>query len=262
MELVAGFAKAFWFGEQGGYNVLVTELLGPSLEDLLNLCHRHFSLKTVLLLADQMIRRIELLHSKGFVHRDIKPENFLVGIGARTSTVYLIDFGLAKRFRDPVSGLHVPFRDRKPFTGTARYASVNTHVGAEQSRRDDLEALGYLFVYLSAGGLPWQNLPAKTRQEKYEKIMERKITTSTEKLCHGLPQTFATYISYCRRMKFNERPDYLYMVKSFKELFSQQAYLYDQVFDWTAPIRVINPQSYVRSRSKPSRERHCSEPRL
>lgn len=185
-----------------------------------------------------MIRRIEFLHAHNYIHRDVKPENFLMGTGKHCGTVYLIDFGLAKRFRDAGSGLHVPYRDRKRFTGTARYASVNTHIGIEQSRRDDLESLGYLFVYFLTGALPWQNLPAATRAEKYEKIMQRKITTSAEKLCEGLPQAFVTYTNYCRRMKFNERPDYLYMVKSFRELFFQQSYIYDQVYDWTLLLHV------------------------
>ncbi len=235
---VAGFARAFWFGEEGEFSILVTELLGPTLEDLFRKCGRHFSLKTVLLVADQLIRRLEQFHAKHYVHRDIKPENFLIGTGKAATTIFLIDFGLSKRFRDPTSGLHIPYRENKNFTGTARYASVGTHAGIEQSRRDDLESLGYLFVYFLRGGLPWQNMPAATKKEKYEKIFQRKKTITPEKLCKDMPVEFVNYVNYCRKMKFNERPDYMAMLRSFKELFFQKSFFYDQIFDWTPLIHV------------------------
>ncbi|XP_071908889.1 casein kinase 1-like protein 2 isoform X2 [Coffea arabica] len=175
-----GIPNVRWFGVEGDYNVLVMDLLGPSLEDLFNFCSRKLSLKTVLMLADQMINRVEFVHSKSFLHRDIKPDNFLMGLGRRANQVYVIDFGLAKKYRDTSTHQHIPYRENKNLTGTARYASMNTHLGIEQSRRDDLESLGYVLMYFLRGSLPWQGLKAGTKKQKYEKISERKVSTSIE----------------------------------------------------------------------------------
>ena len=181
-----------WFGQEGEYFCMVIDLLGPSLEDLFNFCGRKFSIKTVLLLADQLIARIEFIHSKNFLHRDIKPDNFLMGLAKRGNQVHVIDFGLAKKYRDPRTHLHIPYKENKNLTGTARYASINTHLGVgknleikgiEQSRRDDLESLGYVIMYFCRGSLPWQGLKAATKKQKYDRIMEKKMTTSTESLC-------------------------------------------------------------------------------
>ena len=127
------------------------------------------------------------MHSRHIIHRDIKPDNFLIGTGKKKHHVYIIDFGLAKRFRDPKTGEHIPYKDGKSLTGTARYASIYTHLGVEQSRRDDLEALAYVLIYFNKGCLPWQGIRAKTKKDKYQKIMEKKIAVSPEDLCTGLP---------------------------------------------------------------------------
>jgi len=212
---------------------MVLDLLGPSLEDLFNYCGRRFQLKTVLMLADQLLGRLEYVHTKSFIHRDVKPDNFLIGLGKRQSVIHIIDFGLAKKYRDPRSHQHIPYRENKNLTGTARYASINTHIGIEQSRRDDLESLGYVLMYFIRGSLPWQGLKANTKKQKYERIMDRKMSTSTEQLCKGYPTEFRSYFEYCRSLRFEDRPDYAYLKRLFKELFYRKGYQYDNMFDWT-----------------------------
>ncbi|CAB4255349.1 serine/threonine protein kinase HRR25 [Maudiozyma barnettii] len=222
-----------WFGREGEYNAMVIDLLGPSLEDLFNYCYRKFSFKTVIMLALQMICRIQYIHGRSFIHRDIKPDNFLMGTGRRGSTVHVIDFGLSKKYRDFNTHRHIPYRENKSLTGTARYASINTHLGIEQCRRDDLESLGYIFVYFCKGSLPWQGLKATTKKQKYDRILEKKLSISTEVLCEGLPLEFKEYLDYCKNLKFDERPDYLYLAKLFKDLSIKLEYHNDHLFDWT-----------------------------
>uniref|UniRef100_A0A8B9JT11 non-specific serine/threonine protein kinase n=1 Tax=Astyanax mexicanus TaxID=7994 RepID=A0A8B9JT11_ASTMX len=232
MQGGVGIPSIKWCGAEGDYNVMVMELLGPSLEDLFNFCSRKFTLKTVLLLADQMISRIEYIHSKNFIHRDIKPDNFLMGLGKKGNLVYIIDFGLAKKYRDARTHQHIPYRENKNLTGTARYASINTHLGIEQSRRDDLESLGYVLMYFNLGSLPWQGLKAATKRQKYERISEKKMSTPIEVLCKGYPSEFSTYMNFCRSLRFDDKPDYSYLRQLFRNLFHRQGFSYDYVFDW------------------------------
>ena len=233
LSFTVGIPNVRWYGIEGDYNVMVLDLLGPSLEDLFNYCGRRFQLKTVLMLADQLLGRLEYVHTKSFIHRDVKPDNFLIGLGKRQSVIHIIDFGLAKKYRDPRSHQHIPYRENKNLTGTARYASINTHIGIEQSRRDDLESLGYVLMYFIRGSLPWQGLKANTKKQKYERIMDRKMSTSTEQLCKGYPTEFRSYFEYCRSLRFEDRPDYAYLKRLFKELFYRKGFQYDNMFDWT-----------------------------
>ncbi|CDS40562.1 casein kinase I alpha [Echinococcus multilocularis] len=227
-----GIPRMRYFGREGDNSYLVIDLLGPSLEDLFLYCSRHFTTKTVLMLADQMISRIEFLHSKYYLHRDIKPDNFLMGMGRQFNRVFIIDFGLAKKYMCSKTKKHIPYRDNKNLTGTARYASINTHIGVEQSRRDDLEALGYVLMYFSRGSLPWQGLKANNKRQKYERIRDKKIATPPEILCKGFPSEFSTYLNYCRNLRFEETPDYSYLRQLFRVLFIDFGHKMDYVFDW------------------------------
>ena len=245
----AGIPLIKWFGTEYDYNFMVLDLLGPSLEDLFNSCRRKFSLKTVLLLADQLVRRccpvcytfcssiqmirVEYIHSCNYIHRDIKPHNLLMGMGKRVNQVHVIDFGLAKKFRDPGTRRHISYCEDKNLTGTARYTSQNAHLGIEQARRDDLESLAYVLLYFLRGNLPWQGLKGATKRQKYDRIMEKKLTTPAEYLCGGLPDEFLTFLNYCRALQFYDQPDYSYLRKLFRDLAARNGYQYDYVFDWS-----------------------------
>ncbi len=172
------------------------------------------------------------MHAKNFIHRDIKPDNFVMGLGLTASTVYLIDFGMTKRYRDATTKMHIPYKNCKKLTGTARYASLNSHMGIVQSRRDDLECLAHTLVYLAKGGLPWQGIRADNKQEKYQKILERKKAISVDLLCKGLPAEFANMFYYCRSLKFEDKPDYMMLKKRFTDLFYSSKFNHGFDYDW------------------------------
>ncbi|GCB69996.1 hypothetical protein scyTo_0012528 [Scyliorhinus torazame] len=205
-----GIPQVYYFGPCGKYNAMVLELLGPSLEDLFDLCDRTFSIKTVLMIAIQLITRMEFVHSKSLIYRDVKPENFLVGRpgSKRQHTIHIIDFGLAKEYIDPETKKHIPYREHKSLTGTARYMSINTHLGKGNF------------------------LSADTLKERYQKIGDTKRATPIEVLCDNFPEEMATYLRYVRRLDFFEKPDYEYLRKLFTDLFDRNGFVFDYEYDW------------------------------
>ncbi|KAF5367102.1 hypothetical protein D9758_003955 [Tetrapyrgos nigripes] len=229
-----GVPQVYYFGQEGLHNVLVMDLLGPSLEDVFKMCGRKFSVKTVCMLAKQLLTRVEAVHEKSLLNRDIKPDNFLIGVqGAdNVNTAYMIDFGLAKYYRDPETQVHIPYKEGKGHAGTARYMSINNHLGRTQSRRDDLETLGYVFMYFLRGRLPWQALRATTDKERYKKIRKMKQSTPIAKLFKGFPEEFSTYMNYVRHLGFEETPNYDYLRDLFTRVLQDLDEEEDGVYDW------------------------------
>jgi len=230
------------------FYVMVMELLGPSLSDLLN--EYELSLKVILLLADQMIKHLQYIHSKNTLHGDLKPSNFLMGRGDKRNMCLLIDFGLCEEYRNPETKKHIPYSDKHGFHGTPRYCSIHVHNGIVSSRRDDMESLGYVMIYLLQGKLPWQNLPAEeneTKKQKRRKIAEMKQNIPVEELCKGLPEEFITYINITRNLKFKEKPDYYALRMLFRNLFVRNEYgSFDD--DWRPSL-----QKKRKKRRKPKR---------
>jgi serine/threonine protein kinase len=227
-----GIPNMYWAGTEGDYHAMVMDLCGPCLEDLFTYCGRIFTMKTTLQLADQLLHRIQHMHTHHFLHRDIKPENFVMGTGSRAHHVNIVDFGLSKRFFDPKLHQHIPYKEGKPLTGTARYCSVSTHLGVEQGRRDDLEAIGFLLVYFAKGSLPWQGLKVADQGQKTARIGEKKIATTLEYLCKDLPNAFLRYLRTVRALKFEETPDYDALRGMFADVFRSEGYRQDYIFDW------------------------------
>jgi serine/threonine protein kinase len=228
-----GVPQVYWFGTEGKYNALVMELLGSSLEDLFKRCDKRFSSKTVLMLADQMIRLLQFVHSRGIVHRDIKPNNFLVGRGAKANQIYIVDFGLSKSYIDRKTGKHASYKDgRTGLTGTARYTSVSNHQGVDLARRDDLEGLGYVLVRMFTGTLPWQGIKAETKPLRNEKIKAKKMATSLQELCQGLPREIMEYLATCRNLGFYDEPPYDELRDLMRSVLVRENHENDKLFDW------------------------------
>jgi casein kinase 1 len=190
---------------------------------------------------------VQTIHEKNLIYRDIKPDNFLVGRpGTKgANVIHVVDFGMAKQYRDPKTKQHIPYRERKSLSGTARYMSINTHLGREQSRRDDLEALGHVFMYFLRGSLPWQGLKAATNKQKYEKIGEKKQTTPIKELCEGFPEEFGIYLNYVRKLGFEETPDYEFLRELFAKVMKNNGDVDDGVFDWNLLNSEFRYSSFV-----------------
>ena len=209
------------------------QLLGKSLDNLMEI-KKKFTIKTVCLLAYQMISVLEYIHNRHIIHRDIKPDNFVMGVHAKNAMLYILDFGLAKKYRSSTTLEQYPMVNKKKLTGTARYASINALSGLEQSRRDDLEAVGYVLMYFLRGSLPWQGLKLKSKEDRYKKILEKKKETSSSDLCAGYPVQFKDFIDYTRRLEYTEEPNYDMLKDSFYNLVVEEmGEKFDYVYDWT-----------------------------
>lgn len=194
--------KIHWFGIQGNYCILIMDLLGNSLQAQMDFIKKPFSLGTTLKISIQLLKIIEKIHKKGVVLRYIKPENMAIGRGINEDYVYLIDFGLSKRYIK--NGIHKPYKEGKLRKGNFNFISINTHLGIEISRRDDIESLGYNLVYFMKGKFPWSGLHSQEAKQK-------KIETNLDDLCKGLPEEFKEFINYARKLQFTEKPDYNYL---------------------------------------------------
>ena len=227
-----GIPKTFKIIKGHRHNYLIMQLLGKSLDKLFSDCDRDFTVKTVAEIGYQMIQRIDYIHSKGYIHRDIKPGNFLLGTGKEKKVIFIIDFGLSKKYFDKEKNTHIPFKDGKGLTGTARYVSLFTHKGYEQSRRDDIECIAYNLIYFAKGKLPWQGVRTKNKKLKHKKIMDKKIAITPEELCDGLPNEFPTLLRYARELEFEEKPDYKSILVMFENLIRKNGGHLDWEFDW------------------------------
>ena len=221
------------FGYSGDYNILVMQLLGKSLEELFNKLKK-FSVKTTSLLAYQMITVLKYIHDKHIIHRDIKPDNFVMGLNKLNAILYLLDFGLAKKYRSSKTLEQYPYIKKKKLTGTARYASIHALEEMEQSRRDDLESVGYVLMYFLRGELPWQGLKIKSKEDRYKKILDKKKETSSEQLCKGFPDEYREFMEYSRNLEYTEEPKYdKFKNKFYNLVINKLGESFDYVYDWT-----------------------------
>ena len=224
-----GIPEVITYGHSGKYNILIEQLLGKSLKELLKISKN--KIKDVCMSAIQIIDILRYVHSKYIVHRDIKPENFLIG-NPDLSNIYIIDFGLSRKYRSSRTGKHIEFSINKTIPGTAGYLSLNATTGVEQTRRDDLESLAYMLIYLAKGKLPWTGIKGKNVNECIYKAYLMKSTISLLELCKDLPKEFITFTKYIRQLKFEQEPDYNYLKNLFIHVLKTMKETNDLKFSW------------------------------
>ena len=239
-----GFPRMYYHGVEGEFNILVSDLLGPNLELLFKYCSYKFTLKTVLMIAVQLIYRSEALHARRFVHRDLKPENICMGTKQRGHHLFLIDYGLARYYTN--GHVHASYRDGLGMTGTARYCSLWTHLGIEQSRRDDLESCAFILLYFLKGGVPWQGITAVDERTKLLRVAERKEFSPTT-LFKGCHPCFREYLSAVRSLKYDGTPDYNALRQLFFEAMVEERIVHDYRFDWMVNFEQTQEKRRLRS---------------
>ena len=227
-----GVPKLFWAGTQNKIDVMVISLLGNDLISYLK-NFKKFSLKTVVMLADQLLNILETIHSKGVVHGDLKPGNILMGVGDKHDQCFIVDFGISKVYRYS-NGTHIPYRTKKPFIGTRIYASISVHNGIETSRKDDLESLIYVLVFLHKGNLPWQKLNMSESENK-KKVGEMKMKLASEEICKDMPEEFVKFLNYVKNLSFKQNPDYSYLKGLIGKAALANNFQMDNKWDWIMP---------------------------
>ncbi|KRX01189.1 Protein kinase-like domain [Pseudocohnilembus persalinus] len=214
-----GFPRIYYFLKEENYASLVLTLLHRSVNDIWKKeCNKKFSVQTCFEIGIQLIQRLQFLHESGFIHRDLKPENFMLGRPEtnQNKTIYLIDFGLANSYRNSEQ-VHIPFKKNVGMVGTQRYTSINSHKGCEQSRKDDLESLGYILTYFLKGSVPWQFLQFKDKKQRNKVVGEMKENLIYEDFCKDCPEQLVYYFKYVKQLQFEEDPDYNYLINLLKQ---------------------------------------------
>ena len=225
-------------GYSGDYNLLVMQLMDKSLEDIIHV-RKMFSTKTTAMIGFQLIGILHFIHDKNIIHRDVKPDNCVMGSGELNENLYLIDFGLAKKYRSSRTLKQYPLTRKKRLTGTARYASIHALEGYEQSRRDDMESVGYIMAYLLRGGLPWQGLKLKSKEDKYKNILEKKKEISSQELFKGFPNEFSEILDYTKKLDYLQEPEYETLRNKLMALCKRLNYSFDFIYDWTTEKDLI-----------------------
>lgn len=227
-----GIPYVITYGVSNSWYVLVMELLGRSLENYLQNCNGKFSVKTTVMIAHQMIDRLEHIHNKHLIHRDIKPENFVFGLGENENTLYMIDFGLAEQYRSSKTHLQLPFKTEEGFTGTRTYSSIFAMLECRQSRKDDMESFGYILLYLLKGSLPWGRLEIEDEEEKWKQTLQMKLFLNVKESFKGFPSQFEEIFNYVRGLLYIEDPNYNYIRSLLNEIANEQNFKLDYQWDW------------------------------